>query len=79
VGLVAQARKFEEVKNILNEDLAKVHTFFESWHLTLNPGNSASIVFHLSNREADRKLNLVMDGNFMPTENALKYLGIKLN
>lgn len=79
VCLVAQAGTFEELENILNKDLAKVHTFFKSWHLTLNPGKSTSIVFHLNNREASRKLNLVVDGNTISTENAPKYLGIKLD
>lgn len=67
------------MENILNENLTKVNTFFKSWNLTLNPGKSASIVFHLNNREANRKLNLVVDGNFIPTENARNYLGIKLD
>jgi len=79
VGLVAQAGTFEEVDNLLNEDLAKIHTFFKSWHLTLNLGKSAAIVFHLTNREANRKLNLVVDGNSIPTENVPKYLSIKLD
>lgn len=61
VGLVAQAGTFEEVEYIiLNEDLAKVHNFFKSWHLIFSPGKSASIVFHLSNREENRKLNLAV-------------------
>jgi len=79
VGLVAQAGTFEEVENILNVDLAKIHAYFKSWHLTLNPSKSAAIVFHLSNRKANRKLNLVVDGNSIPTENTPKYLGIKLD
>lgn len=79
VRLVAQAGTFEEVENIMNDDLAKKHTFYKSWHLTLNPDKSAATVFHLSNREANRKLNLVVNGNLIPTENAPKYLGIKLD
>jgi len=79
VGLVAQAGTFEEVENIINEDLAKIHTFFKPWYLTLNPGKLAATVFHLSNREANRKLNLVVDGNPISTENAPKYLVIKLD
>jgi len=79
VGLIAEAVTFEELVNILNEDLGKVHTFFKFWHLTLDPGKLASIVFHLNNREVSKKLNLVVSGNTIPTENAPKYLGIKLD
>lgn len=63
VGLVAQAKTFKELEKVLNEDLAKVHTFFKFWHLTLNPGKSTFITFHLNNREASRKLNLIVDGD----------------
>jgi len=42
----------EELEDILNEDLAKVLKFFKSWPLTLIPGKSASVVFHLNNRKA---------------------------
>lgn len=79
VGLVAQAGTFEKLENILNEDLVKVHAFIKSWHLTLNPTKSTSIVFHLINREASRNLNLVVDGNTISTKNAPKYPGIKLD
>jgi len=68
VALVAKAGTFEELGDILNEDLAKVYTFFKSWHLTLNWGKLASIVFHLNNREASRKITLVVDGNTIPTK-----------
>lgn len=63
----------------MNKDLAKVYIFFKFCHLTLNLGKSASIVFHLSNREANKKLNLVVDDNSIPTENAPNYLGINLD
>lgn len=35
VGLVDQVGTFEELENILNKDLTKVHIFLKSWHLTL--------------------------------------------
>lgn len=53
----------EKLENVLNENLAKVHTFLKSWYLTLNSSKPTSIVFHLSNRgikiKQNRKLNLV--------------------
>lgn len=79
VGLVAQAGTFYERKNILKKDLANLHTFFKSWHLTFNLGKSTSIVFLLNNREVSKKFNLVVDANIIPTKNIPKYLGIKLD
>lgn len=37
------------------------------------------IVFHLSNRDANRKLNLIVHGTKLMNDDAPKYLGIKLD
>lgn len=79
VGLVAQADSFEKLEEILNEDLSTVHNYFHSWHLTLNPTKTTSIAFHLNNREANRKLNLMSQEVRIQGEDAPRYLGIKLD
>jgi retron-type reverse transcriptase len=60
VGLATQAESFEKVEDILNEDLVRVQKYFKSWFLTLNLNKTTSIAFHLSNRDANRKLNLIV-------------------
>lgn len=79
VGLAAQAESFEKVEDILNEDLVRVQKYFKSWFLTLNPNKTTSIAFHLSNRDANRKLNLIVQGTKLMNDDAPKYLGIKLD
>lgn len=59
VGLAAQTESFEKVDGILNEDQAIVQKYFKSWLLTLNHNKTTSIVFHLNNRDAIRKLRLI--------------------
>jgi hypothetical protein len=76
VGLVAQAESFEE---ILNVDLLKFQEYFKTWYLTLNPNKTTSIVFHLNNKEASRKLYLVAQGTNLTGDVAPKYFGIKLD
>jgi len=78
VGLAAQAESFEKVEDILNEDLVRVQKYFKSWFLTLHPNKTISIAFHLSNRDANRKLNLIVQGTKLINDEAPKYLGIKL-
>ncbi|VVC44274.1 Hypothetical protein CINCED_3A014425 [Cinara cedri] len=45
----------------------------------LNPHKTTSTVFHLNNRDANRKLNLIVQGTKLMNDDAPKYLGIKLD
>lgn len=79
MGSVARAESFEKLEKILKEDLPIVQKYFKSWYLTLNSNKTTFIVFHLNNRESDRKLNLETRGINLKWEDAPKYLGIKLD
>lgn len=61
-GLVAQAKTFEKLEEIINKNLIKVQNYFKTWHLTLNPNKTTAIAFHLNNKEAEMMLNLSIDG-----------------
>jgi len=78
VGLAVQAESFEKVEDILNEDLVRVPKYFKSWFYTLNP-KTTSIAFYLSNRDVNRKLNLIVEGTKLMNDDAPKYLGIKMD
>jgi len=67
------------VEDILNEDLVSVQNYFKSWFLALNPNKTTSTVLKLNNRDADRKLNLIVQGTKLMSVDAPKYLGIKLD
>lgn len=77
-GFCSTIRNLQGAGKIIIEDPAKVHTFFKSWYLTLNSSKETFISFHLNNREAKRKLNLVVDGDIISCVNLPKYLDIKL-
>jgi hypothetical protein len=79
VGLAVQAESFEKMDDILNENLARVQKYFKSWFLTFDPNKTTSIVFHLNNRDASRKLNFDNQDTKLKSDNAKKYLGIKLD
>lgn len=58
MGLVAQAKSFEELEKTLAKDLVKLKRYFDKWHLILNASKTVATAFHLNNREARRSLQL---------------------
>lgn len=72
MGLAAQSGSYEKVADILNGGEAKVQKYFKSWFLTLNPNKTTSEVFHLSNRDTCRKLDLIVQDTKL-------YLRVKLD
>lgn len=79
ISLVAQAKSFSELEDILNVDLETLKNDFKKWHLTLNPEKSVVNVYHLNNREANRELNINIEGEHVRNNNASKYLGERLD
>jgi len=79
VALVTQATSFEEIESVLNADVAKVKKYFQKWHLKLNPNKSVICAFHLNNRETSRTLSIVIEDQKITTEEAPKYLGVRMN
>jgi len=79
MGLATQEESFEKLAEILNKDTVRVQKYFKSWFLTLNPNKTTSIVFHLNNREANRKLNWIVEGTKLTSDDAPKYLGVELD
>jgi len=79
VGLAVQVELFEKVDDKLNEDLVRVQKYLKSWFLTLNPNKTTSILLYLNNRDANRKLNLIVQGIKLMSDDAPKYLKIKLD
>jgi len=77
MALVAQARTFTELEGTLNDDLINIQKYFQKWHLKLNPSKSVTKAFCLNNREANRELNIQIDGNNIVSEEYPKYLGLK--
>lgn len=79
IALLAQAKTFQEVESILNEDLNIMENYFKLWRLKPNPSKTVSSCFHLNSREAHRHLNLIFCGTHIHHEINPTYLGIKLD
>ena len=63
----------------LNQDVATLATYLYNWRLVLSQAKSVASAFHLSNKEASRKLNIKLNGNRLPFEPSPTYLGVKLD
>lgn len=69
IALVAQAKDFTKVEDILNQDLINLQHYFTKWHLTFNPNKTVAIALHLINQEAQRELKLKIEITISSTKN----------
>jgi hypothetical protein len=79
VGLVAQGTTLVEIEMTLGKDIAILHKYFKTWHFTLNASKSIAIAFHLNNRKANTKLQVMVNGTCIPNNDFSRYLGVKLD
>jgi hypothetical protein len=79
ISWVTQGSSFEVLESTLNKDLENLAKFFREWHLKPNPVKTVSTAFHLSNRDAGRKLNVLFCGERLHHQDAPRYLGVRLD
>ena len=60
-------------------DMTILSTYLENWRLKLSIAKTMSSVFHLHNREANREINITVNGNRLQFQSAPTYLGVKLD
>lgn len=60
-------------------DSDKVKTYFKTWRLTLNLKKTTALAFYPNNKEAEKKLNLTVDGvlNVTQSTSALSWIDPK--
>lgn len=74
-----QSDSFEDIENVLNEDLRKLSSYFKDLRLKANPGETIHCVQHLTNQLSNRKFKLQMDGKVVEHDPNPKYLGTLLD
>ena len=77
--LTTQHRCFEETENVLSADLVTLGTYFRRWRLRPNPRKTEVACFHLTNREANRQLQVHFDDTLLHHNKHPKYLGVTLD
>lgn len=79
LALVYQSKSFENCENVLTNDLSTLSSYFHKWRLQPNPNKTEVSAFHLHNMEAQKKLQVTLDGVEVNHNLFPKYLGITLD
>ena len=74
-----QAKSFDEIEKILEEDLKVIREYYTSWRLKMNAEKTTTCFFHLNNSEAKRSPRIVLDSVVLNHDEFPKYLGIRLD
>ena len=59
--------------------MATLSSYLQKWKLKLSTAKKVSAAFHLNNREAQRELNIIVEGRALPFCAEPTYLGVKLD
>lgn len=77
--LTTQHRSFGETEATLSSDLASLGTYFRKWRLRPSPNKTETACFHLSNRAANRQLQVYFEDTLLRHNTHPKYLGVTLD
>lgn len=78
-ALITQTQSMEVAEGILNRDLEVMGNFFRLWRLQPNASKTEVACFHLNNKMAERKLNVLFDNLLLKHNKNPKYLGVILD
>lgn len=79
IAIAFQGKSFEELEKALRADLVRLSRYFTKWRLKPNAAKTVSCVFHLNNREANRRLKIKFNGRMVKHDKNPKYLGVILD
>ena len=74
IAIRSSSNKWEVVESNQDQDIATLATYLNNWRLILSQAKSVTSSFHLSNKEASRKLNIKLNGNRFPFKPSPTYL-----
>ncbi|KAJ8366008.1 hypothetical protein SKAU_G00148390 [Synaphobranchus kaupii] len=63
----------------LNRDIGILADYLQKWPLQLSVGKTVSAAYHLNNREAKRELDVFVDNKHLESQQAPKYLGVRMD
>ena len=78
-AIVTQSPNFKALQITRSVDITLLANYFKRWYLNMNESKTVSCVFHLHNRQAERRLGVTAIGAILPLDLSPKYLGITLD
>ena len=79
LAILHSASNWQTLEGTLNQDLATLSSYLQTWKLKLSTAKTVSAAFHLNNKEARRELSISVEGRDLPYCAEPTYLGIKLD
>ena len=68
-----------KIEKTLESDMMNISAYLDQWRLKLSTAKTTTTAFHLNNREANRELNISVNGVLLPYQSHPTYLGVKLD
>ena len=79
ICLGIRGKQAEEISSTLSKDMHTLFSYFKKWRLILSEKKTVSAFFHLSNRLADKTLEVYVEGRPLPFASVPTYLGVKMD
>ena len=79
LAITTQARTFGQLENKLTKALQNMTNYYKTNHLRAIPAKTQTCVFHLSNKEAKRKLEVTWNNEKLTHAFNPVYLGVTLD
>ena len=77
--LAHQSKSWNEIERVLSRDTTVLKSYFDQWYLKMNTTKTESSVFNLDNHQANKSLNITVEGAILPFDRNPKYLGVTLD
>ncbi|XP_076823231.1 uncharacterized protein LOC143469422 [Clavelina lepadiformis] len=79
LALLHSAGDWQSMERHLSQDMQTLTAYLQKWKLQLSKAKTVSAVFHLNNKEAQREINITIDGETLPYRAEPTYLGVTLD
>ena len=78
LALLYVDKDWNKIEKTLESDMMNISVYLDQWRLKLSTVKTTTTAFHLNTREANRELNISVNGVLLPYQSHPTYLGVKL-
>ncbi|KAJ8353631.1 hypothetical protein SKAU_G00211980 [Synaphobranchus kaupii] len=79
LAIMLRRPTWKAMEDGLNRDMGILADYLRKWRLQLSVGKTVSAAYHLNNREAKRELDVFVDNKRLESQQAPKYLGVRMD
>ena len=79
LAIMLRRPTWKALEDGLNQDMDVLVAYLRKWRLQLSTGKTVTAAYHLCNRDAKRELEVYTDHKRLESQQAPKYLGVRLD